>query len=122
MGDFDYSLSLRAAPEPYTLGLRRPLSAQLLRARTNSDVIPACRGLAKVSSGLHSSTTSLVQTGLADLTDALDLVRTFADAQLDDVATRRHTSGAPVVPLAEDGLSPQAFSCFFLRGMAFFAK
>ncbi|KAL8291555.1 hypothetical protein RQP46_002533 [Phenoliferia psychrophenolica] len=99
--DFDYSLGLKATPEPYTL---------------------ACRGLAKVNTGLNSSVDDLVQEGLADLNDALELARTFADAQVEDVSLGRHTSGWPVVALAADGLSANAFGCFFLRGMAFFAK
>lgn len=83
---------------------------------------PACRGLAKVNNGLNSSVPELVQEGLSELNDAIELVRTFADAHIADVGLRKHTSGANVVELAEDGLPAHAFGCFFLRGMAFFAK
>ncbi|KAM0756500.1 hypothetical protein T439DRAFT_31382 [Meredithblackwellia eburnea MCA 4105] len=99
--DFNYSLGLRKSPEPHTL---------------------ACRGLAKVNNGIGVSISELIQEGLSDMNDAMELVRSFADEQVENVSLSKYTSGAPVVKLAEDGLPTQAFGIFFLRGMAFFGK
>ncbi|KAI5475808.1 hypothetical protein MNV49_000819 [Pseudohyphozyma bogoriensis] len=101
IADFGYSMGLRPTPEPYTF---------------------ACRALAKVNSGLTTSSKALVKEGFAELDEAITLVRTFADANIADVELGRHSSGAETVKITEDGLPVHAFGNFFLRGMAFFAK
>ncbi|GAA6012604.1 hypothetical protein JCM10207_009054 [Rhodosporidiobolus poonsookiae] len=98
--DFGFSASLRDPPEPYAL---------------------ACRGLAKIkdeeSAGSVSSST--LKAGLADLDEAVELMRKLAVAEgRKKGEPALYASGATRLQVAEDGLPTAAYPCLLLRGAA----
>jgi len=102
LNDFNFSLSLRDPPEPYTL---------------------ACRSLASIK--LHESQGTLSATELDsamdDLDTSIDMYRKLAISQekMSTHSTTRETSGVERLRCEkEDGLPRVAYQCLLMRASA----